>query len=53
MVAWGGMASQLARLLGVMILTIELSRIGAKRQELLSISVAAFIGLGELHNLSL
>ena len=40
------MASQLGRLLGVMILTIELSRIGVKRWELLFVCGTAFVGLG-------
>lgn len=40
------MASQLGRLLGVMILTVELSRIGVKRWELVFVCGAAFVGLG-------
>lgn len=44
-VAWGGMSSQLARLLGLTILTIELSRIGIKRWELSTLCTLAFVGL--------
>ena len=46
-VAWGGMASQLGRLLGLMILTVELNGIGIKRLELLVILGLGLIALGK------
>ncbi|EKM60066.1 uncharacterized protein PHACADRAFT_206274 [Phanerochaete carnosa HHB-10118-sp] len=44
-VAWGGMASQVAILLGLMILIIELSQIGVKRWEPLALYGFALVGL--------
>lgn len=45
-VAWGGMAAQLGRLLGIVILASELGQIGVKSGEVWVIRVGAFAGLG-------